>query len=232
MKEIIQQLFEENPKLATLYKTDKEEFKKVLLSVGKVASKHLDDNGKSQELFGMEFIDVAELFAGVFFDYKQILAHYPDSDMSEALAFLEHQNNPVSIYLGKSKAFDTYGNEISRSQFSSANNITSFFQQYLYALRFCSMKELANALILKDNDLYDAARFSNVSELVRVQPALQYQRKKDLPVGKFKEGTGFFDCGQKTGASEECEACGNSLIIEQEQAFCRNCLAFYEISEN
>ena len=40
------------------------------------------------------------------------------------------------------------------------------------------MKDLANALILKDNDLYDAARFSNVAELVRIQPALQYQRKK------------------------------------------------------
>ena len=178
MKEIIMQLFEENPKLAKLYKEDSEEFKRVLLSIGKVASKHLDKNGKSKELFGMEFVDVAELFSNVFFDYKQILAHYPDSDMSEALAFLEHQNNPVSIYLGNSKAFDTYGNEISRSQFSSANNITSFFQQYLYSLRFCSMKDLANALILKDNDLYDAARFSNVAELVRIQPALQYQRKK------------------------------------------------------
>ncbi|MEB9381371.1 hypothetical protein P4J09_25540 [Bacillus cereus] len=227
MKEIIMQLFEENPKLAKLYKEDSEEFKRVLLSIGKVASKHLDKNGKSKELFGMEFVDVAELFSNVFFDYKQILAHYPDSDMSEALAFLEHQNNPVSIYLGNSKAFDTYGNEISRSQFSSANNITSFFQQYLYSLRFCSMKDLANALILKDNDLYDAARFSNVAELVRVQPALQYQRKKDLPVGKFKEGTGFFDCGPITSTSEECAACGNSLIIEQEQAFCRNCLSCY-----
>ncbi|MDA2681053.1 hypothetical protein PDQ70_16450 [Bacillus cereus group sp. Bc011] len=232
MKEIIMQLFEENPKLAKLYKEDSEEFKRVLLSIGKVASKHLDKNGKSKELFGMEFIDVAELFSNVFFDYKQILAHYPDSDMSEALAFLEHQNNPVSIYLGNSKAFDTYGNEISRSQFSSANNITSFFQQYLYSLRFCSMKDLANALILKDNDLYDAARFSNVAELVRVQPALQYQRKKDLPVGKFKEGTGFFDCGPITSTSEDCAACGNLLIIEQEQAFCRNCLSCYEISEN
>lgn len=66
MKEIIMQLFEENPKLAKLYKEDSEEFKRVLLSIGKVVSKHLDKNGKSKELFGMEFVDVAELFSNVF----------------------------------------------------------------------------------------------------------------------------------------------------------------------
>ena len=184
---------------------------------------------QSEKVFDRRPDEIAKEMLDAFFDYRGILKHHDNKAEREAMEYLEQQNNPLAIFTGYATAYDAKGKPITPEQFSGMNdfNFKEWLQGMLYAARYIDHKSYARYLQLQDIDLTDAMRFHNVEKLIKVQPALAYQHKHDLPVGLFLPGTGFFDCGETE--EETCPACLRQELQElNEYKYCERCTAGFK----
>jgi hypothetical protein len=222
MKEIVQKY----KNVTSLAKTNPDRFVYLYEEYIKLMDQHLQTDGFSQNVFKMEQLELFQLFSNVFFDWERILKRYPDKTQAELMKVFKERNHPLSVFLGKGTAYDKDGNRIDPSQFTSADSVKEFFQDMLYALRFVNQAELADYLTLKELDMVQQLKLQNVQELLKIQPALAYQKDEtNIPIGKRLIG-GYFDCGSTS--KEKCPACKQAkLKILEDYNVCNTCFAGY-----
>ena len=225
------------PGLARLQEKDPQELEKVLNAAFKKEENEIiyglmkQRETQSKEIFGMTVQDVQKLFTDVFFDHKLIIEKHHDQKEKNLMTMLGRDNHPLSVFLGKSQAYTATGERIERSKFTSYDDVKDFFQEYLYALRYCSMKDLADFLMLGEFDLVENLKMHNVKELLEIQPSLAYQKKHNIPVGKRIPGSAFFDCGSHDLIENNiCPVCKykDSLYKVLDTVLCQSCKAGFK----
>lgn len=184
---------------------------------------------KSQEVFKSSYVSILADITESMFDYKAILKHHPNKAEAEAMEILDLENNPLSLFTGYSTPFDFQGGKMTPKDFIGPyNSFKKWFQAQLYASRYLPYTDYVRFMYLGEFDMLESLKHANVEKLITIQPALSYQKKHNLSIGKFIEGTGFFDCGTiKENYWTTCPACQNELpnIEDLEVVYCLSCKA-------
>lgn len=211
------------PNLVKLIAGNEDKFLSLLDRHFALMDKQLDTDTASKKIFGMDSLEASHLFVDVFFNPKGILRYYPNKDHASALSTLNDEDiHPLSLFLDSASIYDMKGNYIPKYEFSTAEDVTQFFQSVLFSARFMNQKDLTRAMLIKDPELVDAIRLQKIQELIKIQPALEYQQAQGIqPLKRIKE-TGFFDCGSTD--EKVCPACKVRELEElQELRVCRHC---------
>jgi hypothetical protein len=168
-----------------------------------------------------------------FFDYKGILKHHHKPREAKMLEVLQHENNPL---ISKNFYRIEDGEQVTKEEFFGGKlKVKDWLQSMLYAGRYLSHADLVRYLTLNEYALVERMQNDNIAELVRIQPALNYQKGHDLIVGKLLKGTSFFDCGYikvLNANRDKCRLClSDNFFDYEEYRLCNDCKAATQIIE-
>lgn len=230
---------ESYPKLHDLYKKDQKEFVNLVRHV--LENAFLFDeirkkdaffkwfeqyDEKSKKAFGIPAMQLTKEILEAFFDYKGIVAHHPNKEEAELLEVLEHENNPLSIFTNRTVVRDSEGREITKVEFLGKEmTFKDFLQGLLYASRYLNHAEYIKATAIGRYDLVEAQKQKQFMELMKIQPALEYQKLNGLVVGSRKEGTAFFDCGK--AESNICPITKKEMLEDDEGYYSLDVMAYF-----
>jgi hypothetical protein len=223
------------PYLQHLAQSDKEQFVKIMQTYHDMAENAAMTNFDPdliKRTFDMSWNDFVRLLHDVFFDYKGIVRQHHDPQEAKAMRILGIENHPLSVFLGESPAYDAKGEPITLQEYTTAEDITDFFQSMLYGLRYVSSRDLAHYLMLGEFDLINNLKMQNVEKLLDIQPALQFQKEHDIPIGKRLKGTGFFYIRKHNLVHTDlCPACKSRTLYQYENhIYCESCKAVAEVN--
>ena len=166
-----------------------------------------------------------------FIDYEGIVANHPNEGEAKLMRLLKHENNPVrAMFDGEIDVYDVNGDRIKKREFFGSSSYKEWLQSLLYMGRYVSYKQLGEYLALNEFHLIDNIKNEHIEQLLSIQPALKYQELNGITVGKFKEGTGFFDCGESE-IDTVCLACEDDrqIIKNEENLYCLACKAVFKM---
>ena len=182
---------------------------------------------KSKEAFRLNTMDLVKSFLNAFFDYEGITAHHPNKEEAELLKYLDHENNPLSIFTGYTVVRDSEGKQITRQEFLGKDmSFTDFLQGLLYAARYLNHTEYVKATALSRYDLVEAMKHDRIIELMKIQPALEYQKLNNIVIGSRKEGTAFFDCGNSD--TNICPLTKQEMLEDEKGYYSLDVLAYFK----
>lgn len=217
------------PDLFALKMNDPEKFEEHMHGMLELGNRQLNAGFNSKYIFNMSLTQFCELMLRIFYDWKGIPEQHFDPEEAEALKMLQEDNHPLQVFQGKAKAYDAQGNEITKEQFTTAQTVEDFIKGIMYSLRFGSQKDLVKYLMLDDEEGLNNLRSQNINALLKVQPALNFQKKMGIPLASRIKNTGFFELGSFP-RSKVCHACSGDNIYEAgKHIFCRDCKGAYEV---
>lgn len=222
------------PNLKKMAVGDHVKFQHFLKSVMEFADKATKENRPKQaeDSFNMDYMDLIAELSGAFFDYEGITSHHHNEKEARMLNVLKLENNPLA-----SNNFYRIvdGKPISKDEFfGGEKSIKEWLQSMLYAGRYLSHADLVRYLTLGEYDLVERMKTDRIQELLKIQPALAYQSKNDLIVGKYLEGTGFFFCGEYHKKEPICPSCSTNHKFYEYKNYmmCHHCLGAFITKED
>lgn len=180
----------------------------------------------ADKVFGKTANELIQIFLDAFFDYKGIVLNHPKEHEQALLEYLEHENNPLSLFTGNALVRNSEGEAITLQEFTGKEmDFKEFLQGLLYASRYLNHKEYVQAITLNRFDLVEAEKMGHFEQLMKIQPALEYQKINKLVVGARKEGTAFFDCGSSD--TNECPITKKEMLESDDGYYSLDVLAYF-----
>src|SRR5690606_34991228 len=104
-----------------------------------------------------------------------------------ALRSLGSDLHPLGIFTNDAVVYDARGNRVGPQAclLTGSFNLKDWLYSLFYLARFIPLRDLANAMLLEQYELIDMIKVRNFEKLAKIQPALDFQKQNDIPVGKL-----------------------------------------------
>lgn len=181
----------------------------------------------SYKNFHYTFSSVVEAVVEALYDFDGLARQHHNPTEKEVLKIVGYLNNPLAVLGGNATPREVNGEAITLNEFSGQSDLDlkKWFQQLFYSARYLSHKDLIKYLLLGDFDLVEMERAGHIRELIRIQPALRFQKDHDIPIGTRINRTSFFLVGEGSLSDNRCPACDGELKarIDQKYKYCETC---------
>lgn len=220
------------PHLRELYMADPERFGHILKAVFQHIDHALEDKRfqQAKRIYKMDYIQMMFDVIDTFFNFQGIVNQHGNPAERDGLTSLGEDIHPLGIFTNNVAVFDVNGRQVDPHEWISLEdfNLKDWLYALFYGARFVSWKELAEYLTLGQFELIEVLKARNFEQLKKIQPALHYQEKQGITVGKLIQGTGFLYCGDET--HKTCPACEVGIIehAPKTYSFCNNCFAGFK----
>lgn len=221
------------PQLSELADRRLEDFAALMRPLLELAEIATDKNyaEASEEYFRKSFGEVAKALIDAFFDMEETMKLHGNEGAQAMGRIYQQQIHPLhASMVGKLRSRegklttveDKYG--IPASDF----NVKEFMHKLMFYSYYLDLGDLATALSLFNYDVEDKLKDKYFERLLPIQPVLELQKKKDIPVGRMVSKTGLFDVGLSAEVVEDtCPACHRfGTIYETDYVKgCKHCSA-------
>lgn len=212
-----------------LFFDDKEKFAKILRTVLEQTNKALKDKrfDQAEKIYNMDYLDMLQQLSNAFFNKEGIINRHQNDAEKEGLRGLAENIHPLAIFTNDIPVYNANGEDVSPYKWIEQGdfNLENWLYSLFYGARFVSWDELAEYLMLGEYELMDVLKAHNFPSLATIQPALQFQKENNIPVGKLIPGTGLFDGGDEaTKNHDKCPACENVWNTgHSKYGYCNKC---------
>lgn len=190
---------ENYPELSNLFANNKEEFSRVLKGIMTHADMALEERfDYAKEVYKMDYLEMFEAVMDTFYDVSGIADQHHNDAEARGLTHLGPDLHPLAIFTNGATVYNSSGENVTPAKWIEQDefDLKNWLYALFYGARFVSWKELSEYLSLSKYELVDALKAHNFQSLKDLQPQLQEQKEKGIPVGKLIPGTGRLALGE------------------------------------
>lgn len=185
------------PHLDALFEKDQKEFQRVLKHIMTQTNQALEKGyfELSNKVYGTDFLNMQDDIIAAFFEPEGIADQHYNQAEKEGLKGLGENLHPLAIFTNNAPVYNAKGENISPQKWIEQGefDLKNWLYALFYGARFVSWQELSEYLSLGRYDLVDVLKARNFEQLASIQPQLEIQKEKGIPVGKLVPGTGKLD---------------------------------------